>query len=162
MEPEGSLPQPQVPANCHYPELRSSSNQSTTPHPTFWKFILILSSYLRLGLPSGSLSFRFPHQNPVYTSPPPHTCYMPHPSHSGFDQPNNSWWGIQIIKLLIMLFSPFPCYLVPLRPKYSNQQHIPKHPQPPFLSQCERPSITQVQNNRKNYSSIYLNIYIFG
>jgi hypothetical protein len=29
-----------------------------------------------------SLSLRFPHQNPVHTSPFPHTCYMPCPSHS--------------------------------------------------------------------------------
>jgi len=26
-------------------------------------------------------SLRFPHQNPVYTSPLPHTCYLPCPSH---------------------------------------------------------------------------------
>jgi hypothetical protein len=47
------------------------------PHPTSWRFILILSSHLRLGLPSGF----FPHQNPVYASPLPHTRYMPRPSH---------------------------------------------------------------------------------
>jgi hypothetical protein len=29
-----------------------------------------------------SLSFRFPHQNPVYASHLPHMRYMPHPSHS--------------------------------------------------------------------------------
>jgi hypothetical protein len=28
-----------------------------------------------------SLSFRFPHQNPVYASPLPHTRYMPSPAH---------------------------------------------------------------------------------
>jgi len=38
-------------------------------HPTSWSSILILYTHLRLGLPSGlSLSFRFPHQNPVYAS----------------------------------------------------------------------------------------------
>ena len=38
--------------------------------PTSWRSILIqvLSSHLRLGLPSGPLSFRFPYQNPEYTS----------------------------------------------------------------------------------------------
>ena len=37
-----------------------------------------------------SLTLRFPHQNPVHTSALPHTCYMPHPSHSsGFDHPNS-------------------------------------------------------------------------
>jgi len=34
------------------------------------------------GSPKCYLSLRFPHQNPVYTSPLPHTCYMPRPSHS--------------------------------------------------------------------------------
>ena len=31
-----------------------------------------------------SLSLRFPHQNPVYSSPLPHTLYMHHPSHSSW------------------------------------------------------------------------------
>jgi hypothetical protein len=34
------------------------------------------------GSPQRSLSLRFPHQNPVHTSPVPNTCYMPRPSHS--------------------------------------------------------------------------------
>jgi hypothetical protein len=34
------------------------------------------------GSPRWSLSLRFPHQNPVYTSPLPHTRYMSRPSHS--------------------------------------------------------------------------------
>ena len=46
--------------------------------PTFysWRSILILSPHLCLGLKS-VFSLRFPHQNPVYTSTLPHTCYMP-------------------------------------------------------------------------------------
>jgi hypothetical protein len=34
------------------------------------------------------------------------------------------------MKLLIIKFSPFPCYLVPLGPKYSPQHPILKHPYP--------------------------------
>ena len=42
------------------------------------------------GSPSWSLSFRFPHQIPVYVSPLPHTRYIPCPSHSSpFYQPKN-------------------------------------------------------------------------
>ena len=48
--PQGSLLYSQVPATCPYPEpVRSSSY---LPYPTSWRFILKLSSYLRLGLPS--------------------------------------------------------------------------------------------------------------
>jgi len=46
----------------------------------------------------------------------------------------------------------------PLSPKYSPPHPIPRHPQPTFLPQCERPSFTPVQNNRQNYSSVYLNL----
>ena len=34
--------------------------QSIYPHPTSWRFILILSTYLRLGLPSGLFPSGFP------------------------------------------------------------------------------------------------------
>src|SRR5215813_11953437 len=42
------------------------------------------------GSPQWSLSLRFPHQNPVHTSPLPHTRHMPRPSHSSrFYHPHN-------------------------------------------------------------------------
>ena len=40
---------------------------------------------------------------------------------------------------------PFPRYLVIPKSKYSPQHHILKHPQLPFLPQCQRPSFTPVQ-----------------
>jgi len=47
-------------------------------------------------------SLAYPHQNPVCTSPVPHTCHMPCSSHSSwFDHLNGIWW-VQIIKLLII------------------------------------------------------------
>ena len=51
---------------------------------------------------------------------------------------------------------PFPRYVVPPRSKYSPQHHVLKHPQLPFLPQCQRPSFTPIQNNRQNYSSCNL------
>ena len=49
--------------------------QSTYQHPTSWRYILILFTHLRLGLPSG-LSLRFPHQDPRHplSSPIRATC----------------------------------------------------------------------------------------
>ena len=38
----------------------------------------------------------------------------------------------------------FPRYLVPPRSKYSPQHHVLKHPQLPFLPQCQRPSFTSI------------------
>jgi len=44
---------------------------------------------------------------------------------------------------------------------YSPQHPILKHPQPTLLPQCKRPSFTPMQNNRQNYSSVYLNLILF-
>jgi hypothetical protein len=77
----------------------ASSIHSIHPHSTSWRSILIISSFLRLGLPS-SLSLRFPHQNPVYASPLPHTRYTSCPSHSSRSyHSNNIRWGVQFTGL---------------------------------------------------------------
>jgi len=55
---------------------------------------------------------------------------------------------------------PFPRYLVPPRPKYSPQHLVLKHPQFPFLPQCQRPSFTPIQNKSQNYNSWSLNFWI--
>jgi hypothetical protein len=54
---EGSLPRLQMPAALPNPELDQSSS---CPHPISWRTILKLSSYLRLGLPSGLFPEVFP------------------------------------------------------------------------------------------------------
>ena len=95
--------------------------------------------------PQWSLSLRFPRQDP--TRPPllTHTRHTPSPSHSSrFYHPHNIGWGVQIIYVLVMQSPPFPRYLFPPRSKYSPQHHILKHPQLPFLPQCQRPSFTPI------------------
>ena len=107
--------------------------QSIPPLPTSWRFILILSTHLCLGLPSGLFPSGFPTKT-LCTSLLPHTCYMPCPSHSSrFDHCNNKWWGAQIIKLLIMYFFSLPLYLISHRPKYFPQHPFLKDSQPMFL-----------------------------
>ena len=58
MEPECSLPHLQVPATCLCPEPDQSIPYP--PHLTSWRSILILSSHLRLGLPTSLLPLGFP------------------------------------------------------------------------------------------------------
>jgi len=70
MEPGGSLPHSQVPATW------ASSNQSIPPHLTSWRSILMLSSHLCLGFPSGPFPSGFPNKT-LYTllfSPIRTTC----------------------------------------------------------------------------------------
>ena len=60
--------------------------QSMRPHSTSRRSSLILSSHPCLSLPR-ELFPSSSHQNPVYTSPLPRTCYMPRPSYtSRFDR----------------------------------------------------------------------------
>ena len=75
----------------------ASPIQSTYPHPTSWRSILILSTHLLLGLPSGLFPSSFPTKT-LYTPPLlTHKRHMPSPSHSfRFYHPHNIGWGVQI------------------------------------------------------------------
>ena len=104
MEPEGSLQHSQVPATCPYPEPAQSS-----PCPTSWRSILILSSPICLGLPSGLVPSGYPAKTLYTPLLYPHTYYMPSLSSSSrFYHPNNIGWGVQIIKLLLFTLLHFP------------------------------------------------------
>ena len=50
--------------------------------PTSWRSILHIFLPSTPGSPKWFFSLRFPHQNPAYASPLPHTRYMPRTSHS--------------------------------------------------------------------------------
>jgi hypothetical protein len=91
----------------------ASSIQSTPPHPTCWRSILILSSHLCLVSLQWSLSLRFLHQHPVYASSLPHPSYMSSLSHSPrFYHPHNSGWAVQIMDLLLIPKETFLMNLV--------------------------------------------------
>jgi hypothetical protein len=62
--------------------ILSQHNPVYTPTSHFLKIHLNIILLSMPGSPKHSLSLWFPHQNPVHTSPLPHTSYMPCPSHS--------------------------------------------------------------------------------
>ena len=78
------------------------------PQNCFLKINIILSTPESSNL---TPSVRFPHKNPVYTSPRPHGCYTSHPSCYSWFIHLNIWCWVQIMKLLIM-----ECSRVPLGP----------------------------------------------
>ena len=73
----------------HLSLSRANPIQSIHPHPTSCRSILILSTHLCLGLPSGIFPSGFPTKT-LYTPLLTHTRHMPSPSHSSrFYHPHN-------------------------------------------------------------------------
>jgi len=89
------------------------------------------------GSPKWSLSLRFPHQNLVYSSPLPHTCYMSRPSHSSrFYHPSNtewitgSMWCLDVTPCglveIYLRFGVRPCSPLPWRSKMDTENILSK------------------------------------
>ena len=132
--------------------------QSIYPHPTSWRSIIILTTHLRLGLsgllPSGfpSRTLYTPLSSPICATCPAHLILLNFITRTILGEEYKSFSS------LLCNFLLSPRYLVPPRSKYSPQHHVLKHPQLPFLPQCQWPSFTPIHNNRLNYSSIYLDL----
>ena len=102
--------------------------QSIYPHPTSWRYILILSTHLRLGLPSGLFPSGYPTE--ILYTPSPHP-YAPHAqpiSFSSILSPAQYWvmntnhlaprYAISSIPPLphpssVQIFSSTPCSQTP-------------------------------------------------
>ena len=110
MEPEVSLSHPQVPATCPYPEPARSS---LYPHTSLPEDPSQYYHPFTPGSSKRSLYLRFPHQTLYTTLFSPYVLHVPPISFFSIWSLANTGWGPQIIKLLIMSFSPLPYYLVP-------------------------------------------------
>jgi hypothetical protein len=138
--------------------ILSQINPVHASHSIFWRSILILSSHQNLGLTNGFFPSSFPTKT-LY-APFPSSIHATCPAHRILlDFITRIIIGEQYRSLSSSLcsFLHSPCYLVPLRPEFSPQHPILKHPQPTFLPQCERPSFTPT-HNRQSYSSVCLNL----
>ena len=122
MEPESSLPYSQVPATCPYPEPTPSGPHNPLPlpkdpsqcYPPIYVWVSPVALYLR-----------FPHQNPVHTSPLPSpiraTCPAPLIL---LDFTTHTILGKEYRSLSSSLCNFFHYYLVHLTPKYPPQHPI--------------------------------------
>jgi hypothetical protein len=146
MEQESSLPLSQQPATCPCPERNQSSPR---PQPISWRSSLILPS-IYVWASKWSLSLKFPHQNPLCTSPLTHTRNMPCPSHSSR---SSEWYLITITEYKA------PCYVIfstPLLPRPSKAQTPSSAPHSQTPSAYAPPSMkkTKTQTHTKWYARL--------
>ena len=104
---------PPVPILIHLDPVHT-----TTSH--FLKIHLSIVLPSPPGSPKWSLSFTFPHQSTVYTSPLPHWCYIP-PTSSKMWSREQYWVRSTDHETPHYVIFSTPCHLVPLRPKCSPQ-----------------------------------------
>ena len=129
----------------------ASSKQSIPLHPTSWRSILILSSNLHLGLPSGLFPSGFPNKTlytpihaPIRATRPAHFILFDFITRKILGDEYRSWSS----SLRSFLHSPVTSSL--LGPNILLSTLFSKNHQPAFLPQCQRPSFTPIQQNRQN------------
>ena len=115
----------------HLSLLWADQSSPCPSHPTSWRSILILFSHIRLGLPGGLFPSGVPTQTlyapPIWSTCPAHLIPLDLITRTIFGDEYRS-----VSSSLCSFLNP-PCFLVPLRPKYSPQYPVLRHPQPTFL-----------------------------
>ena len=158
MEPVILLPSLQEPTTCPYsrPDQSSPYPSISLPEDPF-QYYLPINTWVYQVVSSP----QFPHQNPVYTSALPHTCYMPHPSnYSLFDHLNNIWWGVQSLSpsFCSLLHSPVTSSLsgqnIPLSTLFSNKLSLHS-----FLNVSNQ--VSHPYNTTGKIIVLYILIFIF-
>jgi hypothetical protein len=87
---------------------------SISPHHISLRYILILFSHVHISIFSGFIPSSFP----INCSLLSHQYYIPWPFNlPWFHYYNNMWQEVQVLKLLIMQFSPATCHFL-LRPNF--------------------------------------------
>jgi len=140
--------------------ILSQLDPVNAPTSHFRKISLNIILPSRPGFAKWPLSLRVSYQNPVYT------CSLPiratGPVHLILlDKITRTTFGEQYRSLNSSLcnFST-PCYLVPLRSKYSPQHPILKHPQP-TLGSCDRASWAKCEEREKTNKMQQLDVYYY-
>ena len=111
--------------------------QTTPSRLVYLRYVLVSHFRLRTDLPRGPFPSGFPTRIFVdYCCPPTKCAICPClPQPPPIDHQNNIWWGVQIIKHLIMQYSPGSCHFLPLRHKYRTRYLISEHTQTTLFPQ---------------------------
>jgi hypothetical protein len=142
--------------------ILSQINSAHTIRPISLRSILILSTNLRLGLPSGLFPSGFP-TNVLYAflfSPICATCAAHLILLDLIFLINYVSRGVQVMKLLIMQFSRISHHFISLQTKYSPQHIVLKHPQSMFPLNV-RDQVSHPYRTTGKIIVLYIQIFTF-
>jgi hypothetical protein len=95
-----------------------------------------------------SLSSTIPDQSFVCFCHLYHAYYVFRPTHPFLFDHLNIRLRVLIMNLLVIQFSPAPCYFFLVMSTFSPQQLVLKYPPSTFFPYCERPSFTPIKRKR--------------